>query len=90
MTTNIITAIVTAYCATGHPCADGHMPQTHHTVALPRCFRLGSRVEIDGYWYVGEDRTARRYDGRFDVFVRTAGYARKLGMSVQKVVVVSP
>ena len=90
MMTNVVTAIVTFYTATGHPCADGHMPQTHHTVALPRCFPLHSKVEIDGVWYEGEDRTALKYDGRFDVFVASKTEARQRGISRKKVIVVTP
>lgn len=43
-------------------------------VACPRDLRLGSKVKIDDVTYVCEDRTARRYNGRFDLFM---GYGPK-------------
>ena len=69
MTTIVLTAVVTAYVATGHPCANGKMPAVGHTVAIPRGLPLGTRVLINGHWYVGEDRTAKKFDGRIDIFM---------------------
>ena len=89
MTTNILIAVVTAYVATGNPCANGKMPVAGVTVALPRAYPLGSRVEIDGHWYSGEDRTAKRFDGRFDVFMESRAEAVKWGKKKMRVVVVS-
>ncbi|HUD73750.1 MAG TPA: 3D domain-containing protein [Terracidiphilus sp.] len=89
MTTNILIAFVTAYVATGHPAANGHQPQTQHTVALPRQFPLGSKVQIDGHWYVGEDRTAKKYDGRFDIFMATRDAALQWGKRRMQVTVVT-
>jgi 3D (Asp-Asp-Asp) domain-containing protein len=37
-------------------------------VACPRRIMLGTRLRIAGRLYVCEDRTAKRYDGRFDIF----------------------
>ena len=37
------------------------------TVACPPLLKLGAIVEIRGKKYVCEDRTARRYRGRFDI-----------------------
>lgn len=37
-------------------------------VACPRKYVFGTEVEIDGARYTCEDRTAIRYDGRFDIF----------------------
>lgn len=90
MTTNIITAIVTAYISTSHPCANGNYPTTNHTIAIPRSYPLGCRVEIDGKWYVGEDRTARKYDGRFDVFMASREEAIKFGKQTKQVKVIIP
>lgn len=64
-----LTAIVTAYIATGHPCADGHMPVAGVTIAAPRNIPLGSHVVVNGHEYLVEDRTAKRFDGRFDIFM---------------------
>jgi hypothetical protein len=36
-------------------------------VACPRNIRLGTLVEIRGARYVCEDRTARKFNGRFDI-----------------------
>ena len=70
MTTNIIhSAIITCYLATGNPCANGHYPTPHYTIAGPRQYPLGSDVYIGTNHYILEDRTARKYNGRWDVFV---------------------
>lgn len=37
-------------------------------VACPRKYKLGTRVRINSIEYTCEDRTALRYDGRFDIF----------------------
>ena len=39
----------------------------HDAVACPQGIRLGTIVEIRGETYVCEDRTARKYNGRFDI-----------------------
>lgn len=36
-------------------------------VACPRSLELGTEVEIDGKRYICLDRTAKKYDGRFDI-----------------------
>jgi 3D (Asp-Asp-Asp) domain-containing protein len=43
-------------------------------IACPREIELGTRVKIADTTYVCEDRTARRFNGRFDIF---AGYGPK-------------
>jgi len=43
-------------------------------VACPRHIELATRVMIDGKTYTCEDRTAKRYDGRYDIFM---GYGRE-------------
>jgi 3D (Asp-Asp-Asp) domain-containing protein len=40
-------------------------------MACPRRFKLGSRVIMDGKEYICDDRTSKRFDGRFDVWVGT-------------------
>lgn len=37
-------------------------------IACPRAIKLGTRVAIDGVQYVCEDRLARQYDARFDIW----------------------
>jgi len=68
MTTNIVMAFVTAYLATGHPNAAGHKPVVGTSIAVPRNVPLGSKVVICGHTYTADDRTAKRFDGRFDIF----------------------
>jgi 3D (Asp-Asp-Asp) domain-containing protein len=88
LTTNIITAFVTAYVATGHVCANGHYPHAGYTIAAPRRFALGGDVFIGGHWYKIEDRTNKKYDGRFDIFVSTKQEALQWGKKQMKVRIV--
>lgn len=90
MTTNIITAVITAYIATGQPCSNGHYPTIHHTIAIPRSYPLGTKVEIDGKWYRGEDRTAKKYDGRFDIFMSSKEEALNFGKQHKQITIVIP
>lgn len=98
MTNLVLIAIVTAYChcadccgKAGQPTASGRMPEAGVTVAGPRSVPLGTWVEIEG---VGrrrvDDRTARRFDGRWDVFMGSHGAARKFGKRNLKVHVLEP
>jgi len=79
---------VTAYCAcekccgrwSGGPTASGKMPKPGITVARPRSIPFGTRVLIEG---VGErvvqDRLARKYDGRFDLYFSSHKEALRFG-----------
>lgn len=79
---------VTAYCAcekccgrwSGGPTASGKMPKPGITVAGPRSIPFGTRVWIEG---VGErvvqDRLARKYDGRFDLYFSSHKEALRFG-----------
>ena len=92
----IITA--TAYCACVKCCgknakgitAMGKPPVEGRTVAAARSIPLGTRIHIEGIgWRIVEDRTARRYDGRVDVYFKSHNDAlqfgkRKLQITVQK------
>lgn len=89
MVTNILTAVVTAYVATGQPTASNKMPVVGVTVALPRRFPLGSVVVIDGVTRIGEDRTNKRFDDRFDIFVATRHTALEWGKQVKTVTVIT-
>ena len=42
--------------------------------ACPRKIKLGTKVEINGKTYICNDRTAKRYDGRYDIFM---GYGQE-------------
>jgi 3D (Asp-Asp-Asp) domain-containing protein len=79
---------VTAYCPckvccgkwSGGPTASGKMPKPGITVAGPRSIPFGTRVLIEG---VGErvvqDRLARKYDGRFDLYFSSHKEALRFG-----------
>ena len=54
----------------GEPCiaaSGANICGRRDTVACPRLFSLGTIVEISGRKYVCEDRTAKRFRGRFDI-----------------------
>lgn len=67
-------ATVTAYSALdschfpGCPMANGIRAELGYA-ACPRDIALGTLVDVGGTVYVCGDRTARRYDGRFDIFM---------------------
>lgn len=85
---------VTAYCPcskccgqwAGGPTASGRMPVAGVTVAGPRSIPFGTRVWIDG---VGErvvqDRLARKYDSRFDLYFASHADALRFGKRQLKV-----
>lgn len=88
-------AVITAYChcalccgKPGQPTASGVMPVVGITVAGPRNIPFGTRVYIEG---VGElivqDRTAKRFDGRWDVFKASHKEAQLFGKVKRKVTI---
>jgi 3D (Asp-Asp-Asp) domain-containing protein len=96
MTTNIVTAVVTAYCSCKLCCgptakgitANGNRPIQGTTIAASRKIPLGSSVRIDGHHYVVQDRLARRYDSRFDIYFNRHADAKKFGIKTQQVKVI--
>lgn len=86
MITNVI---VTAYCAcklccgtNAHGvCADGHKPTQGITVAASRSIPLGTHIHISGFAndFIVQDRLAKRYDGRVDIYFRSHKDALKFG-----------
>lgn len=95
MTTNTYEAIVTAYCAC-MLCTPGRgvtsagtVPRPAHTIAAPRNVPLGSGIVVAGLHYRVEDRTARRYDGRFDIYFRTHKEAREFGIRKLTVTIIT-
>jgi len=89
---------VTAYCAckkccgkwSGGPTASGRMPVAGITVAGPRSVPFGTRVRIEGVGVrVVQDRLAKRFDNRFDVFLgsdeQAHGKALRFGKRTLKV-----
>jgi 3D (Asp-Asp-Asp) domain-containing protein len=95
----IVEAVVTAYCgcvlccgkwAAGGVTASGARPVEGITVAAPRRVPLGSSVRIHlpgGGWhtFTAQDRTARQYDGRYDIFFADHRRAIRFGKRRLKV-----
>jgi len=83
----ITNAIVTFYCSCVICCgpqakgitASGKRIQPG-MIAAPRSISFGTRVVINGKTYTVEDRTAKRFDGRWDIYVKKHSDARKLGI----------
>lgn len=98
MTTNIYVATITAYChctvccgpnATGLT-ASGKKPTPQHTIAGPRSLPLGTVVIANNRAYLVEDRTARRYDGRFDIYFSNHQAAKRFGRQTNTVTIIAP
>lgn len=88
-------AILTAYCACRLCCgeatglaADGRLI-TIGAVAAPRHIPFGTRVHIPGLGTrVVRDRTALRYNGRWDVYVRTHREAKRFGIKTATIKII--
>lgn len=67
-------AIVTGYsgiesgCGTHCITASGTRPATGRTIACPRVIPFHRFIVVAGVVYTCEDRTAKRFDGRFDIW----------------------
>lgn len=48
--------------------ANGSIATAGITAACPRKYKFGTRIKIDGKIYECQDRLAKRYDSRFDIF----------------------
>lgn len=90
-------AITTGFCQckkccgkwSGGPTKSGAMPVQGVTVAGPVGFKMGTRVWIEGVGVrVVQDRTAARYNGRWDVFFKDHNDARRFGINERKVKVI--
>jgi 3D (Asp-Asp-Asp) domain-containing protein len=85
--TNLFFAVVTAYCADKICCgssakgitAMGKKPIQGITIAGPRHIKLGTKVIINNHLYIVQDRTAVRYNGRWDIFFKKHSDAIKFG-----------
>tara|TARA_R110000868_G_scaffold368529_2_gene631613 strand:+ start:103 stop:390 length:288 start_codon:yes stop_codon:yes gene_type:complete len=84
----ITNAVVTAYCACHICCgswfktaktADGHTPVQGITVAASRKYPFGTKVIIDGHTYTVQDRLAKKYDNRVDIYFNSHKEALKFG-----------
>ena len=95
MLTNLV---ITAYCSCTLCCgpkatgvtASGHRPTAQHTVAASRQYPFGTILIINGVRYTVEDRLARRYDSRVDIFMPTHRAALKYGIHTNQVEVILP
>lgn len=85
---------VTAYCACKKCCgkgargvtASGKRPVEGRTVAASRLIALGTRLHIEGVgWRTVEDRLAKRFDNRLDVYFSKHTDAVKFGKQQRKV-----
>ena len=85
---------VTAYCACKICCgpkargitAAGTRPVQGRTVAASRTIPLGTRIHIEGIgWRTVEDRLAKRFDGRVDVYFASHDAAKKFGKQQLKI-----
>lgn len=94
----ITNAIVTAYCALACCCgpkdksnigitASGKMATEGRTIAAPRHIPLGSIVRVEGFKkpFIVEDRTARRYNGRWDIYMDSHISAKNFGRKKLKI-----
>lgn len=89
----ITNAIITAYCACRICCgpnasgiaANGKAPVQGVTVAGPRALPLGTRVVIGTNRFVIQDRTARRFDGRWDIYFEHHADAKRFGKQTNNV-----
>ena len=86
---NAHSATITAYCACPICCgkgakgitAAGTRPVQGRTIAAPRSVPLGAKVRVQGLpgVFTVEDRTARRFDGRWDVYFERHQDAKNFG-----------
>ena len=91
----ITNAIITAYCACTNCCgahatgltAAGRPPVQGITIAGPRAFPLGTKVSIAGHSYIVQDRTAKRFDGRWDIYFASHKEALKFGKQTNNITV---
>ena len=96
--TNTILATITAYCLCNHCCptsshglnAAGKRPVANRSIAASRSIPLGSRVLIQSHTYIVDDRLARRYDHRFDIFMSSHRQALNFGIKTNTVTIITP
>lgn len=83
-------------------CANNSRPTAGTTIAASRTIPLGCKVIIKGFNYTGQvgtgdtiftvqDRLARRYDSRFDIYFTKHSDAKKFGIKTnQTIKIISP
>jgi 3D (Asp-Asp-Asp) domain-containing protein len=78
-------ATITAYCDSTNNMADGKRVHVG-ACAGPRSIPFGTKVRIERMGvYTVEDRTARRFDGRFDIWMPSRSTCIKFGKQELKV-----
>lgn len=96
--TNLLTAIVTYYCACTACCgpnakgitASGARVQEGVTIAAPRWVPFGTRVYVDGVGYrTVQDRMSRKYPDRWDVYIADHKAALKAGIGKKQIQILS-
>ena len=98
MTTNIVTAVITAYCSCKLCCgpnakgitADGHKAKEGITIAGSRVLPFGTTAIVASHKYTLQDRLARRYDNQFDIYMSSHQAARQFGIKTQQVTIITP
>lgn len=98
MITNIITATITAYCSCKLCCgsnakgitAANVKPTQGITIAAPRKYLLRStKVVINGHTYTIQDRLAKRFDNRFDIYFNSHKEALQFGKKQLTVTIIT-
>lgn len=93
----ITNATLTGYCKCFKCCgqhakgitADGHKPKENWTIAASRQIPFGSTVQFQNHLYQVQDRLAKCYDSRFDIYFESHEKAKQFGIKKnQKVVVI--
>lgn len=96
MTTNILITTITAYCACKTCCgpnakgitANGNKPVQGITIAASRAIPFGSSVTTSYGRFTVQDRLAKRYDSRFDIYFTKHSDAKKFGIKTNQTVIV--
>lgn len=69
--------------------AAGNRPQAGVTIAGPRAYPIGSICIIGSKRFIIQDRTAKRFDGRFDIYFKSHAEARRFGIRTNQVTVIT-
>ena len=96
VTTNVILATITAYCHCTHCCskatglnAAGKSPIQGLSIAAPRSIPLGSHIHIGTRRYIADDRLAKRYTNRFDIYFAQHTEALRFGIRTNTVTIIT-
>lgn len=86
-------ALLTAYCACKLCCgpnakgitASGQRPVQGITIAASRTIPFGTQVFIDNKQFLVQDRLAKRFDSRFDLYFHKHEDAKKFGVKTNTI-----